>query len=38
MTAATGMIVLFALGANLFVDALGEALDPRTQVARRSRH
>jgi ABC-type dipeptide/oligopeptide/nickel transport system permease subunit len=37
MSAATGMIVLFALGANLFVDALAEALDPRTQVARRSR-
>jgi ABC-type dipeptide/oligopeptide/nickel transport system permease subunit len=35
MTAATGMIVLFALTANVLVDALGEALDPRTQVARR---
>jgi ABC-type dipeptide/oligopeptide/nickel transport system permease subunit len=37
MTAATGMIVLFALTANILVDALSEALDPRTQVARRRR-
>jgi ABC-type dipeptide/oligopeptide/nickel transport system permease subunit len=36
MTLATGMIVLFALTANVIVDALGEALDPRSQVARRS--
>ena len=37
MTLATGMIVLFALAANVVVDALGEALDPRSQVARRDR-
>jgi len=36
MTIATGMIVLFALAANVIVDALSEALDPRSQVARRS--
>jgi ABC-type dipeptide/oligopeptide/nickel transport system permease subunit len=35
MTAATGMIVLFALTANVLVDALGEALNPRTQIAQR---
>ena len=37
MTLATGMIVLFALTANVIVDALSEALDPRAQVARRER-
>jgi peptide/nickel transport system permease protein len=37
MTAATGMVVLFALTANILVDALTEALDPRTQVAPGSR-
>jgi ABC-type dipeptide/oligopeptide/nickel transport system permease subunit len=37
MTLATGMIVLFALTANVIVDALSEALDPRSQVARRGR-
>jgi ABC-type dipeptide/oligopeptide/nickel transport system permease subunit len=37
MTVATGMIVLFALTANILVDALSEALDPRTQVAPGSR-
>jgi ABC-type dipeptide/oligopeptide/nickel transport system permease subunit len=37
MTVATGMIVLFALTANIVVDALSEALDPRTQVAPGSR-
>lgn len=37
MTGATGMIVLFALTANILVDALSEALDPRTQVAPGSR-
>jgi ABC-type dipeptide/oligopeptide/nickel transport system permease subunit len=37
MTLATGMIVLFALAANVVVDALGEALDPRSQVAKRER-
>jgi ABC-type dipeptide/oligopeptide/nickel transport system permease subunit len=36
MTLATGMIVLFALTANVIVDALSEALDPRSQVGRRS--
>lgn len=35
MSLATGIIVLFALSANVLVDALGEALDPRRQVARR---
>jgi ABC-type dipeptide/oligopeptide/nickel transport system permease subunit len=35
MTLATGMIVLFALTANVIVDALSEALDPRSQVGRR---
>jgi ABC-type dipeptide/oligopeptide/nickel transport system permease subunit len=35
MTLATGMIVLFALTANVIVDALSEALDPRSQVAQR---
>lgn len=35
MSLATGIIVLFALSANVLVDALGEAFDPRTQVARR---
>jgi ABC-type dipeptide/oligopeptide/nickel transport system permease subunit len=34
MSLATGIIVLFALSANVLVDALGEALDPRTQVVR----
>jgi ABC-type dipeptide/oligopeptide/nickel transport system permease subunit len=28
------MIVAFALSANVLVDALGEALDPRTQIGR----
>ena len=37
MTAATGMIVLFALTANIVVDALSEALDPRTQAVPQSR-
>jgi ABC-type dipeptide/oligopeptide/nickel transport system permease subunit len=37
MSLATGIIVLFALSANVLVDALGEALDPRSQVARRPR-
>jgi ABC-type dipeptide/oligopeptide/nickel transport system permease subunit len=36
MSLATGIIVLFALCANVLVDALGEAFDPRTQVARRA--
>ena len=36
MTLATGMIVLFALTANVIVDALSEALDPRSQVGRRA--
>jgi ABC-type dipeptide/oligopeptide/nickel transport system permease subunit len=35
MSLATGMIVLFALAANVVVDALGEALDPRSQVGQR---
>jgi ABC-type dipeptide/oligopeptide/nickel transport system permease subunit len=35
MSLATAMIVAFALSANVLVDALGEALDPRTQVGRR---
>jgi ABC-type dipeptide/oligopeptide/nickel transport system permease subunit len=35
MSLATGMLVLFALSANVLVDALEEAFDPRTQVARR---
>jgi ABC-type dipeptide/oligopeptide/nickel transport system permease subunit len=34
MSIATAIIVLFALAANLLVDALGEALDPRTQAGR----
>jgi ABC-type dipeptide/oligopeptide/nickel transport system permease subunit len=37
MTLATGMIVVFALAANVVVDALGEALDPRSQIAKRER-
>jgi ABC-type dipeptide/oligopeptide/nickel transport system permease subunit len=36
MSLATGMIVLFALAANVVVDALAEALDPRLQIARPS--
>jgi ABC-type dipeptide/oligopeptide/nickel transport system permease subunit len=36
MSVATGIIVLFALAANVLVDSLGEALDPRTQVGRRA--
>ena len=36
MTLATGMIVLFALSANVLVDGLSEALDPRSQVGRRA--
>jgi ABC-type dipeptide/oligopeptide/nickel transport system permease subunit len=36
MSLATGMIVLFALAANVVVDALAEALDPRSQIARPS--
>ena len=36
MTLATGMIVLFALTANVIVDALSEALDPRSQVGKRA--
>jgi ABC-type dipeptide/oligopeptide/nickel transport system permease subunit len=35
MSLATGIIVLFALSANVLVDALEEAFDPRTQVARK---
>jgi ABC-type dipeptide/oligopeptide/nickel transport system permease subunit len=35
MSLATGMIVLFALAANVVVDALSEALDPRSQVGAR---
>jgi ABC-type dipeptide/oligopeptide/nickel transport system permease subunit len=35
MSLATGMIILFALAANVVVDALSEALDPRSQVGRR---
>jgi ABC-type dipeptide/oligopeptide/nickel transport system permease subunit len=35
MTLATGMIVLFALTANVIIDAVSEALDPRSQVAQR---
>ena len=37
MSLATGMIVLFALAANVVVDSVSEALDPRSQVARRER-
>jgi oligopeptide transport system permease protein len=36
MSLATGMIVLFALSANVLVDGLSEALDPRSQVGRRA--
>lgn len=36
MSLATAMIVAFALSANVLVDALGEALDPRTQLGRPS--
>jgi ABC-type dipeptide/oligopeptide/nickel transport system permease subunit len=36
MTLGTAMIVLFVLTVNVIVDALGESLDPRSQVARRS--
>jgi ABC-type dipeptide/oligopeptide/nickel transport system permease subunit len=32
MSIATAMIVLFALAANVVVDATSEALDPRSQV------
>jgi ABC-type dipeptide/oligopeptide/nickel transport system permease subunit len=35
MSLATGMIILFALAANVVVDAVSEALDPRSQVGRR---
>jgi ABC-type dipeptide/oligopeptide/nickel transport system permease subunit len=35
MSLATGMIVLFALAANVVVDAVSEALDPRSQVGAR---
>jgi ABC-type dipeptide/oligopeptide/nickel transport system permease subunit len=34
MSLATTMIAAFALSANVLVDALGEALDPRTQLGR----
>jgi len=36
MSLATAMIVAFALSTNVLVDALGEALDPRTQLGRPS--
>ena len=36
MSLATAIIVTFALSANVLVDALGEALDPRTQLGRPS--
>jgi ABC-type dipeptide/oligopeptide/nickel transport system permease subunit len=36
MSLPTAMIVAFALSANVLVDALGEALDPRTQLGRRA--
>jgi ABC-type dipeptide/oligopeptide/nickel transport system permease subunit len=35
MSLGTGMIVVFALAANVVVDALSEALDPRSQIGRR---